>query len=216
MVKPQPIALRIKALRERAGLSMADLARALGFRGASSYQRYEDPVLFTKPYVPLDMAEKLTAALAGRGTPPISRVEVMALAGQGNAAAPRMIPVVGYVGAGAEVFAIDDHAKGGGIDEVECPWTELAPSTVAVRVRGDSMVPAYYDGDLIFYDGTHTDYAHLLGKECVIALADGRRFIKQLRRTASGTWYLHSHNSDPIMDVPIEWAAKVRVIQRRD
>jgi phage repressor protein C with HTH and peptisase S24 domain len=216
MAKPPPIALRIKALRERAGLSMADLARALGFRGASSYQRYEDPVLFTKPYVPLDIAEKLTAALAGRGVPPISRVEVMALAGQGNAAAARMIPVVGYVGAGAEVFAIDDHAKGGGIDEVECPWSGLAQSTVAVRVRGDSMAPAYFDGDLIFYERSCADFLHLLGKECVVALTDGRRFVKQLRRTQSGAWYLHSHNAEPILGVEIEWAGKVKLIQRAE
>lgn len=215
MAKPPPIALRIKALRERAGLSMADLARALGFRGASSYQRYEDPVLFTKPYVPLDMAEKLTAALAGRGIPPISRVEVMALAGQGTAA-QRMIPIVGYVGAGAEVFAIDDHAKGGGLDEVECPWAELGPSTVAVRVRGDSMAPAYYHGDVIFYESTCSDFLHLLGKECVVALTDGRRFVKQLRRTQSGAWYLHSHNAEPILGVEIEWAGRVKLIQRSE
>lgn len=128
----------------------------------------------------------------------------------------RTIPVVGYVGAGAEIVAIDDHAKGAGLDEIECPWDELAASTVAVRVRGDSMVPAYYDGDIIFYDDQHTDILHLLGKDCVVALTDGRRYVKQLRRTADGIWYLHSHNMDPILGVQIEWASKVRLIWRAD
>lgn len=45
-------------------------------------------------------------------------------------------------------------------------------------------------------------------------LNGGRRFVKELRRTQSGQWYLHSHNSEPIVGVVIEWAAKVRLIQR--
>ena len=141
------------------------------------------------------------------------------LTGEGrgpNRTTKRMIPVVGYVGAGAEIYAIDDHPKGQGIEEVECPWAELAASTVAVRVRGDSMVPAYYNGDLIFYEETHSDFRHLLGKECVVALADGRRFIKEVRRTQTGQWYLHSHNSEPIFGIEIVWAAKARLIQRAE
>lgn len=128
----------------------------------------------------------------------------------------RFIQVVGVVGAGAVIYPIDDHAMGNGLEEVECPWDALGPSTVAVRVRGDSMMPAYFDGDLIFYEQTHTDFTHLLGKECVVALTDGRRFIKQLRRTQTGQWYLHSHNAEPILGVEIEWAAKVRLIKRSD
>jgi SOS-response transcriptional repressor LexA len=133
--------------------------------------------------------------------------------GQGpKGAAIRMIPIVGYVGAGAEVIPLDE----GAIDEIECPWSELAPDTVAVRVRGDSMAPAYYDRDLIFYERQETDVRHLLGKECVVALDDGRRFVKQLRRTGTGEWYLHSHNAEPILGIKISWAAKVRLIQRAE
>jgi SOS-response transcriptional repressor LexA len=210
-----PAAAQLKRIRERSGLSMADVAKAIGFRGASSYQRYEDSGLFTKKYLPLDLAEKLARILAGRGIPPITSEEVMALAGNpANRTQPRMIQIVGYVGAGAEVLPIDDHAKGAGLDEVECPWADLAPSTVAVRVRGDSMAPAYYHGDIIFYEENHTDILHLLGKECVVALTDGWRFIKTLRRTQTGQWYLHSHNAEPILGVEIEWAAKVKLIQR--
>lgn len=130
-------------------------------------------------------------------------------------ARPAMVPVVGYVGAGAEIFCIDDHAKGAGLEEVEIPLPGLSPSTVAVRVRGISMEPAYYDGDLIFYDRTDNgDLMHLIGKECVVSLTDGRKFIKILRRRQNGEWYLFSNNAEPIMDIQIEWAAKVKVIQR--
>ena len=130
--------------------------------------------------------------------------------------AHRTVPVVGYVGAGAQIYASDDHAKGGGMEEIECPWEALGPSTVAVRVRGDSMQPSCFDNDLIFYEKQFSDYDHLIGRECVIALSDGRVFIKQLRRTGSGQWYLHSHNAEPIFGVTIDWAAPVRLIQRAE
>ena len=209
---------KLKLLRERSKRSMAVLARALGYKGGSSYQRYEDPNLYTRKYLPLEIVEKLIPALEGKGEPPITKEEVLALAGPLPATGQqqRMIPVVGYVGAGSQIYAIDDHAKGDGIEMVQCRWSELAPSTVAVRVRGDSMEPIYYDGDLIFYERKHTDFIHLLGEECVVSLTDGRKFVKQLKRNQTGQWYLHSHNGEPIFGVEIEWAAKVRLIQRRD
>lgn len=131
-----------------------------------------------------------------------------------DAVPKRMIPVVGYVGAGAEIFAIDDHAKGGGIDEVEVPIDGMSRSTVAVRVRGDSMLPVYRPGDLIFYDrNDNGDLLHLIGKDCVVRLTDGRTFLKELHHS-NGEYWLHSYNSTPMINVDIEWAAKVAVIKR--
>jgi transcriptional regulator with XRE-family HTH domain len=72
---------RLAALRNRAGLSMAAVAKALGMANASSYQRYEDPAIFTKKYLPLELAERLAEVLGGYGDPPIQVAEVMALAG---------------------------------------------------------------------------------------------------------------------------------------
>lgn len=190
---------RLTELRNSAGLSIDEVAEKTGLSTSyvSRLERGER-----------NLSVKTMAAFAqALGVTPSELLAV---------APARMIPVVGYVGAGQEVYAIDDHAKGDGIEEVECPWDDLAHSTVAVRVRGDSMVPAYFNGDLIFYERQDTDLTHLLGKECVVALADGRKFIKQLRRTPSGQWYLHSHNADPILGVEIEWAARVRLIARAD
>lgn len=121
--------------------------------------------------------------------------------------------MVGYVGAGAEIFSIDDHAKGGGLDEVERPLG-ASRSTVAVRVRGDSMRPAYKDGDLLYYDQqANGDLSHLIGADCVVRLTDGRMFVKELRRNGNGYW-LHSHNADPMLDVVIDWAAKVKWVHK--
>lgn len=140
------------------------------------------------------------------------------LTGEGKPAADaepkRMIPVVGYVGAGAEIFGVDDHAKGAGLDEVELPIDGMSRSTVAVRVRGDSMLPVYRPGDLIFYDrNDNGDLLHLIGKDCVVRLTDGRTFLKELNHS-NGKFWLHSYNSTPMINVDIEWAAKVAVIKR--
>lgn len=123
------------------------------------------------------------------------------------------VPVVGYVGAGAEIIPVDDHAPGAGLEYVDA--CVGSGSAVAVRVRGESMVPALYPGDVVIYEQqARGDLAHLAGRECVVKLADGRAFIKVLRRTAAGAWYLHSTNAEPLVDVTIEWAAPVKAIIR--
>jgi transcriptional regulator with XRE-family HTH domain len=75
------ITVRLRKLRERAGLSMQQVAEALGYSHASGYQRYEDADMYTKKYISVEMAEKLVPILVGLGNPPIKPEEVMALAG---------------------------------------------------------------------------------------------------------------------------------------
>jgi phage repressor protein C with HTH and peptisase S24 domain len=76
-----PVAEKLRKLRERAGLSMDRLARACGYKGASSYQRYENATQYTKPLLPVPLAAKIAKTLAGKGDPPITLEEVLALAG---------------------------------------------------------------------------------------------------------------------------------------
>ncbi len=78
---PHSVTDRLKDLRQRAGLSMAAIAKACGYRGASSYQRYENAELYGDTYLPLKLVRALVPALTGRGAPPIKAEEVMALAG---------------------------------------------------------------------------------------------------------------------------------------
>lgn len=124
-----------------------------------------------------------------------------------------LVPVVGYVGTGAEIISVDDQAFGAGLEYVDARVG--SGSAVAVKVRGESMVPALYPGDVVIYEQqARGDLAHLAGRECVVKLADGREFIKVLRRTVAGAWYLHSPNAEPLVDVTIKWAAPVRAIIR--
>ncbi len=119
------------------------------------------------------------------------------------------VPLVGFVGAGAEVFAVDD---GGALDEVDPP-PGVGPNAVAVRVRGDSMYPRYLDGDILIYD-EHTPIANANGQECVVALPDGRRFVKIVRRQPDGYVTLESWNAPPMHNLAPDWVANIQWVKR--
>ncbi|MFG1462083.1 S24 family peptidase [Xanthobacter sp. DSM 24535] len=128
----------------------------------------------------------------------------------------RLIQVVGHVGAGYEVFAYDDHAQGGGLDEIEAP-PDADEDTFAVEIRGTSMEPAYYDGDyLIYHDHrSGSDISELSGEECVVRLTDGRMFVKVLvPGTIPGCWTLYSYNAPPLVNEDVEWAARIGWVRR--
>ena len=124
------------------------------------------------------------------------------------------VPVVGYVGGGAEVYPVDDHERGAGIEEVSCPRGLNPASTVAVMVRGDSMLPIQ-DGWLLFYSrASELTGSEILGQLCVVQLADeGPTYVKRvIRGQTIGRYILVSTNAAPMEDVELEWAAKVRAI----
>ncbi len=126
-------------------------------------------------------------------------------------------PVVGYVGAGQQVFAVDDHALGAGLDEVESMVGHASggPPVVAVRIRGDSMHPMK-DGWLLFYTRDHDGVpAECVGRLCVLQVADdGPTLAKEIRRGYQpGTFTLVSWNAAPMEDVALAWAAPVLAIR---
>lgn len=124
-----------------------------------------------------------------------------------------VVPVLSYVGAGAEVYAIDDNEKGdGSFDPVPAP-PGAGPSAVGVIVRGDSMWPAYKDGDVLIFD-KRLPAEELVGKECIIELEDGRTLVKTIKRGASDSFTLMSHNAPDIEDVYIRWAARVAFVYK--
>lgn len=128
------------------------------------------------------------------------------------------VPVLGYVGAGAEIFPFADHDKRQGIYTVQSPRGLDPRKTAAAEIRGDSMLPME-DGWVLFwtrmFEGVPID---AVGHLCVIKIADdGPLLIKQLRRGYSrGRFNLISTNAAMREDVPIEWASRVRAVLPRE
>lgn len=195
---------RLKWARERRGFrSAAEAARYLGVP-YGTYSGHENGQRGIKDSELAQYAGAFKVSLAWLAY------------GEGPPAANSTAPLVGIVGAGAEIYPIDDFEKGGGLDEVEAPFSD-AGSLVAVEVRGDSMWPAYHEGDFIFYRDRHdADLEGLVGRECIVRLADGRTFIKTIERGSNpGFWTLISYNAPPLRDVVVEWAARVRHVTKR-
>lgn len=124
------------------------------------------------------------------------------------------IPVVGYVGAGEQVLAIDDHAKGDGLDDVPAPPGML--NGIALIIRGDSMAPKYEDGEVIYIEKIFVSVESLLGSICYVELADGRRYIKRLTLgSRPGIFTLESLNGAAIIDAVVERAYPIAFTRPR-
>ena len=200
------LAARIRALRKSLGLSQAIFARRVGV-DQSNVSRWE------RGAPPDDAHMVRLAELAGQH-PAAFRYGRLPETGS-EAPPPDKVAVVGYVGAGQEIFALDDHALGAGLEEVEAPEGVGRDPMVAVRVRGESMHPLR-DGWLLFYRrDQHGVPEACLNRLCIVKLADdGPILVKELRRGyREGHFVLSSWNAPPLEDVRLDWAAPVLSIR---
>lgn len=128
--------------------------------------------------------------------------------------AERTVPLVGYVGAGGGVQRIQG-VEDQYLDQVPAPdgWT---PQTVAVEIRGDSL-GSLFDRWLVYYDEVRRPVTDdMIGKLCVVGLADDRVMVKKiLRRNSDDLFDLVSEKDGPILGVAIEWAARVKTMAPR-
>ena len=118
------------------------------------------------------------------------------------------VPLVGYVGAGA---AAHFYAESQGVlDMVPAP-DGATKDTVAVEIRGESL-GALFQHWLVYYDEVRSPVTHdMIGRLCVVGLADDRILVKQVKRSKTpGLYHLLSNSEPPIFDVELLWAAKVK------
>lgn len=127
--------------------------------------------------------------------------------GRTAAEKPRTIDLLGYVGAGAETHFFGEQQR---LGEVSAP-PDATENTVAVEIRGDSL-GSFFDRWLVFYDDVRRPVtADLIGALCVVGLSDGRILIKKIQRSRTkGRFHLIAQHAEPILDVEIEWAARVK------
>ena len=172
---------RIREAREALDLTQEQLAEIVGCKQTDVYRIETGKVTHSKYLAPI--------------------LKVLHLSENTHA----VVPLVGYIGAGAEVFAIDDHEKGDGLEMIPAPPGML--NGIALIVRGTSMTPKYDDGEVIFIEKTVYAIDSLIGENCYLQLPDGRSYLKKLQYgSRPGLYSLISYNAPPIIDVPIERA----------
>lgn len=222
----ESITARVRALRKRAGLSMAAFAKALGLAGASSVQRYENPTEYAGGYLKRDLVSAFAKVLIGRGSPPIAHAEVWELAGpEFQPSAPpapnatigqklpssnTYIPLYGQAVGGINgEFLLNE---GNRLTDILAPPALASVSgAYAVTVSGESMEPRYFDGEVVY---VHPKRRPVRGDFVVVQIHnpnDGPplAFVKRLVRYSEAGLVLEQYN--PAQELRFEHRAVVSV-----
>jgi phage repressor protein C with HTH and peptisase S24 domain len=190
-------------LAARAGLSPSGLAKRSGL----------DPTTFNKSKrITPDgrsrwpSTESVAKALAATGTPIDTFVTLIT----DNRPATQAVPLIGFAEAGAGGYFDDGgFPVGEGWDEVAFPAVN-DEHAYALEISGDSMKPAYRDGDVILVSPAAPIRR---GDRVVVKTKDGEVLVKELKRKSSKTLELQSLNADhadrtlPLSDVL--WTARI-------
>lgn len=189
----QTVGQQLAAMRGRSGLSLEQVAQLAGYKGPSSVQAY-----FGKDYDPthldVTVASKLAKAMVGKGSPAITREEIMALTGvtaqseltepaettptlRGQ---PKDVPVFGTALA-ADIEFDDATGHGAPVEQMTFdmgdtiahvrrpPGIDADRKVYVVFVVGHSMEPRYRPGDPVFVDPSRPP---AIGDDVIIQLAE--------------------------------------------
>ena len=123
------------------------------------------------------------------------------------------VPLLGKIGAGGSVI----------FEELDNPTIVPRPPLgtgrmIALQVQGDSMLPKYESGDIIYITRDHEGILpEYLGRYCAVRLTDGSTFLKVLTiGTEPSRYTLRSLNAADMENVEVEWATPVRFVLPRE
>lgn len=209
--RPMNVTKAVRALRERSGLSMEQAARAAGWRARSGWQRYEDEQLFTKRYLPVEIAERIARALVGRGNPQVTPEEIMALTGPrvltytNSGHGFRQVRVIGLVEAGVWREAVELPSE----DQEVFPMPALAGyeniEVFGLRVSGPSMNKIFPDGSIAYFVRV-PDAEPMVDDIVVVVAKRGPLYettLKQMGRDKRGRVALYPRSTDPRFHDPV-------------
>ncbi|WP_311272211.1 MULTISPECIES: XRE family transcriptional regulator [unclassified Rhizobium] len=124
-----------------------------------------------------------------------------------NSSGWHAVPLMGYIGAGAEILPEFEQVPPEGLDQIHVPFP-LPDDMMALEVRGDSMLPVYKDGHvLVVYRDQKKPISAFFGDDAAVRTSDGRRFLKTIMRGSPIT--LVSFNAAPIENVSLEWVGEI-------
>jgi phage repressor protein C with HTH and peptisase S24 domain len=194
----------VDRLAARAGLSASGLARRAGL----------DPTTFNKSKritaagrARWPSTESIAKALAATGTPFDTFV---ALIEPGAGAAARAVPLLGFAEAGAGGFFDDGGFPAGeGWDEIAFPAVN-DEHAYALEVSGQSMEPAYRDGDVILVSPSAPIRR---SDRVVVRTRGGEVMAKELKRKTAKSIELKSLNAQhpdrTLAAADVLWIARI-------
>jgi phage repressor protein C with HTH and peptisase S24 domain len=159
------VSRRLKEIRRRVGLSIREVAEALGMEHGSSYQHYEDR--YRKTLLPLDLVQRLVPIFTRAGA---SAAELYALAGVDASGSHLLANDTDERGAerSLRIQELDVRASAGGgltgdagkvVDVWRIPTAIIRGYSTApaadlriITVMGDSMEPALQPGTRVLVD----------------------------------------------------------------
>lgn len=100
----------------------------------------------------------------------------------------------------------------------DVPLDFFQSDLVTIQIQTNDLMPTYRAGDVVAGPksvGSNLD--NLIGRDCIIATADGLRFLRTLHRgTQPGTFTLRpiDRSQSDILNARLLWAAPVRMIIR--
>jgi len=190
-------------LAARAGLSASGLAKKAGL-DPTTFNKSKRITVEGRPRWP--STESVAKALAATNVSIDSFVQLIE-------DAPRTVqsvPLLGLAQAGGGGYFTDGgFPVGKGWDEVGLPAVN-DEHAYALEISGDSMKPAYRDGDVIVVSpGAQIRK----GDRVVVKTKDGEVMVKELRRRTSRTLELQSLNPNHVDRVlpasDVEWIARI-------
>lgn len=123
------------------------------------------------------------------------------------------VPLLGEIGAGGAVAYFKEDQEASFV-----PRPPLAPGPMmALVVRGDSMLPKYEPGDVVYVRRDHEGVLPAyLGRYCAIHLSDGGTYLKILAQGSKlDRFTLRSLNAAEMENVEVVWASPVLFVMPR-
>jgi phage repressor protein C with HTH and peptisase S24 domain len=194
----------IDRLAARAGLSASGLARRAGL-DPTTFNRSKRVTSQGRARWP--STESIAKALTATGTPFDTFV---ALIEQSGGAATRAVPLIGFAEAGAGGYFDDGGFPAGeGWDEIAFPAV-TDEHAYALEVSGQSMEPAYRDGDVILVSPSAPIRR---GDRVVVKTRGGEVMAKELKRRTAKTIELKSLNAQhadrTLAAADLMWIARI-------
>jgi len=227
------VSRQLAELKDRSGLSIRAIARAMGYQNASSIQRYFSQD-YSKPALPSDFVAKLLPVLTGKGDRPIAREEILALAPESlmdleaaNTPSRTATPleIKGQVAAGlwmeAGLFETDATRKATLAGDLRYP----NECQYLLQINGESLNRIARDGDFVLcLDYLEAGIEIRSGDLAVVERSrDGGHTIERTAKRVvhrNGRIELRPESDDPRFQEPIvfnehdEEATEVRIIAK--